>query len=558
MKPYIFIIFLTLCAGLGTIIYDRNVWFDESYSLEIAHQPLNYFTFTPALTFWFCYVLLMALAFLVIRSVTRFIKKEYSVVSVAIFLGSGFGMGFLATTFFKLAQPKDVHPPLSYILLKLWGIIFGDSVYSARIHVLLFGIVGMFFLYHLIKEIYSDENFATIAIIPFMFLSSYLQYFTEIRMYSAFFLYSVAAFYFLVKMIKAYEISKQIELKYAIPYFGFTALFPWNHYFMIYPFIMQCMYIVVFKRDIIKKIWPGFVVMFVSWIPVVMHFIKQVTRLEGMWLKQATFKSFFSTVHYFFFHSNTDLRGNIENVLGYVLVFIIFVIIYLFVSELKRDEAEKKKTFFFMLYWLMPIFIGLIVQIFKNVYHHRYFIFLGWALIMLLVRAVWWAWLKIDKKKLFKRSAIIVLAGILAFIILFQFTVYFKTSAFELKEMNKYVCEHCSEGSYTMHKSPFSSVPTQYYLRECGCDIPTIVISDLTERQFRSAGGDVINHTWIFNDTEITKTLGTGFWFRTDENIMPYHDFKILQDLDGIQLVYAYPVLKEDEVNVQIVVKEDE
>jgi hypothetical protein len=558
MKPYVFIILLTLFAGLGVVLYGRDIWFDVSFSLEIAHKPLSYFTFTPALTFWFCYFLLMILSCIVISSIDKFIRKEYSYKSVVAFLGSGFGMGFLSIVFYKLAQPKDVHPPLSYILLKFWAMIFGDSPISAGIHVLLFGIAGMFFLYHLIKEIYNDENFATIAIIPFMFLSSYLQYFTEVRMYSAFFLYSVAAFYFLVKMIKAYEKTKQIELKYAIPYFGFTALFPWNHYFMIYPFMMQCMYIVVFKRDIIKKIWPWFIVLCASWIPVIAYFIKQVLRIEGMWLKQATYKSFFSTVHYFFFHSNTDLRGNIENVLGYVLVFIVFAVIFIFVSELKKDEAEKKRTFFFMLYWIVPIFLGLIIQMFKNVYHHRYFVFLGWALIMLLVRAVWWVWNKMDKKKLFKRLAIWILAGILVFISLYQLTTYLNTTAFELGDMGDYVCRHCSEGEYTLHVSPFSSVPTQYYLRQCGCNIPTIDFTDLSERQFRSAGGDVINHTWIINSSEEIDKLGTGFYYKSpDEDVMPNFRQEVLLDLEGIQLVRAYPILKNDKVNVQIVIKDE-
>jgi hypothetical protein len=390
-------------------------------------------------------------------------------------------------------------------------------------------------------------------------------------MYAAFFCYSVATFYYLVKMIKYNEYMEDkvkdvpnkdvlgdlitIPKRYLYPYLFFLLLYPYNHYFMIYPFMMQMVYLFIFGKPLLKRIWIWLLGVAIMWIPAVIYFYKQVSRLEGMWLKQATFKSFFSTIHYFMFHSNTDLRGNIENLIGYVLVFVAFLMIYLYATRIKDDNTEKRRTFFLLLYFLVPIFIGLIVQMFKNVYHHRYYVYLGWAFVILLVRTVWWVWNKPVPK--IHRWVTTALGVLLCLVIFYQAAWYIHTTAFELKIMGDHVCNNCYPDYVTLHKSPFSSVPTQYFLRQCGCDMNVTLVSDLTERQFRSAGGDVIEHDWILEYANETKNIGHAWYYRTEENLMPYHEHETILRLEGIHLVHAYPPEKvmEGLIGVKVEVK---
>lgn len=536
IKPLYLIIMLFLFINVGIILYNRSIWFDTAFSLEIANRPLSYFTFSDPLLFVLCFFFVLVCILIFIRRMA--IKRHRWVGFLALALTIP-----LYYKIFVMAVPKDVHPPLSYVFLKGWTAMFGWTPYSARAMTLLFGLVGIVFLYKIIENIY-DEKTAVYLTGILAFCSSYMQYFTEIRMYSMYFAFSVMSFYFLVRYFETgFKFWQTYYILSLIPY-------PFIHWYMCYPFLMQVIYIFLFNRRYFIGAWDKFLIVVAAWIPAILYFLKQVTRLEGMWLKQATLKSFFSTVHYFFFHSNTDLRGNIENWIGYGLVLFSFIAIYLYVSGLDEIK-ERRYAFFFMLYALLPPIIGLVIQRFWNVYHHRYFVFMGWAFILLLVRSTM---LKKYKAK-WHNYYIVVFELVLIITIGYQAGYYLRTTAFELRDMSDYVRDnYCNSDYALLHESPFSSVPAQYYMRLYGCNNTNWIHSDLDERLFRSAGGDVIPMETRLNTTEaIVQNIDKGlYWCHKNNLLGPEYHTEVLLEFDGINLTKFERIKQNGKFDVSV------
>ncbi|WP_194242442.1 glycosyltransferase family 39 protein [Gimesia benthica] len=53
---------------------------------------------------------------------------------------------------------EDTHPPLSFILLKIWGILFGTSMFATRMFGVTFGITTIIGAYLFVKEAYSSSD----------------------------------------------------------------------------------------------------------------------------------------------------------------------------------------------------------------------------------------------------------------------------------------------------------------------------------------------------------------------------------------------------------------
>jgi hypothetical protein len=122
----------------------------------------------------------------------------------------------------------------------------------------------------------------------------------------------------------------------------------------------------------------------------------------------------------------------------------------------------------------------------------------------------------------------------------YQAGYYLKTTAFELRDMNIYVKEnYCNTDYALLHESPFSSVPAQYYMRIYGCNNTNWIHSDLTDRLFRSAGGDVIPHELRLNTTEmIIQEVDGGLYFSHKNNLLSdVYDTEVLMELEGISLI---------------------
>lgn len=103
--------------------------------------------------------------------------------------------------FFSKFLPGDFHPPLYYLALRAWAILFGTSEIALRSLSVLFGILAIYFVYRIGKELINRE----VGIIASLFLATsglHIYYSQEARMYSMSTFLVTAAIFSFVKILK--------------------------------------------------------------------------------------------------------------------------------------------------------------------------------------------------------------------------------------------------------------------------------------------------------------------------------------------------------------------
>jgi uncharacterized membrane protein len=97
----------------------------------------------------------------------------------------------------RLIVRTDTHPPLYYLVLKLW-LVFGDSEMQARLLSALFSMASIPLMYYLATLIYADKRVGLIAATILVFSPFHVWYAQETRMYAMliFFVLASACFFF--------------------------------------------------------------------------------------------------------------------------------------------------------------------------------------------------------------------------------------------------------------------------------------------------------------------------------------------------------------------------
>jgi uncharacterized membrane protein len=261
---------------------------------------------------------------------------------------------------------NDVHPPLYYLTLKIFSSFFNYSVYGIRLFSAIFGVLSVWALYILAKELFNVKvaRYAALvaAISPFA-----IQYSQEARMYAVLVFFILIAAYFFVKGLRTGK------AKYYVFWGIFTGLSMLVHYMGI---IFSLLYYAVFViwriyeantdsivsaqnkvKEFFKKIIPsknlvlGYGVAFLVFLPwlkiFIRHFLMKGTNLS--WVKPASLGDIIIAIQMFLFGTPlgemssgmpqpNELRGIAHiSIRMAIAMLLIAGIIYL----LRRERREK-------------------------------------------------------------------------------------------------------------------------------------------------------------------------------------------------------------------------
>lgn len=171
--------------------------------------------------------------------------------------------------FFTKFISNDFHPPLYYLILHFWTQMFGISEILLRIPSVLFGLLNIYFVYLIGKEIKLKW-----AVLPSLLLATsglHIYYSQEARMYSlAALLVTVVVYTFIKKKWLWFSIT--LSLLFLADYLSI----------LILPALI--FYTIFFNRKNIKSISISLIPLFITitaWLP---FFIKQI--LSGISLKE--------------------------------------------------------------------------------------------------------------------------------------------------------------------------------------------------------------------------------------------------------------------------------
>lgn len=171
----------------------------------------------------------------------------------------------------------DNHPPLYYLILRVWSLLFGYSEVSLRFPSILFGIATIFLVYRIAKD-FTKVN----PLIPALLLATSplsIYYSQEARMYSLAAFLATGAIYFFLRTVQDPDHTKSwIYLSVFYTLLAFSDYVPFFLYpvFLIYPLIKRMGW-KWWERFIVLNI--PLLVLGVAWLPT---FIVQSEK--GKWL----------------------------------------------------------------------------------------------------------------------------------------------------------------------------------------------------------------------------------------------------------------------------------
>lgn len=277
----------------------------------------------------------------------------------------------------------DVHPPLFYIVLKMWSSVFGTTEIAMRFMSVFFGLIAIIFTYQLLKRLFK---FRIAAVGTFFMAISpmFIRYSQEIRMYTMVTAIVLMATYFLSLAID--NIRKQNGGKYWIIYGVLVAVGMWTHYFTIFIWITQL--IIVMKKlggkkkllknkKNLKKFGLAYgvpIVLFIPWVPTM---IGQIVNVEGngFWVQDISLATPINFVSKMLFYQDASEVNPWLTVLGILTLCVIFYgIREVFRLVNVKDKSYLKTT---VLMFSVPI-IGLMVcslPPFRSMFVDRYVLY---------------------------------------------------------------------------------------------------------------------------------------------------------------------------------------
>jgi 4-amino-4-deoxy-L-arabinose transferase-like glycosyltransferase len=289
---------------------------------------------------------------------------------------------------YNVIMAGEQMPPLYFYSLYFLFKIFGYTTLVARVYSAIVGIVSVFSIYLLGKEMINKKA-GLFAALLLSVNSFHLYYSQDARPYMLFFLFTTFSFYNLIKFLKLP--SKKNALYYGIT----TAMMINTIFFGLFVLFSQYITLLFFlilskntqRKGFFVNSFISGIVTLLLFIPSMKVFIK-VSEIKDFWIPAPTLDAYTLIFKEFF--------GNSELVL--TLVGLLFIIYFIKLSKEKNTSIEYKsiienKTIFAFVLLIPWIIIVLLIPLIRSYLSipmiiSRYFISILPALIIILSIAI--------------------------------------------------------------------------------------------------------------------------------------------------------------------------
>lgn len=266
---------------------------------------------------------------------------------------------------------KDVHPPLFYLLLKIWSFIFGTSAIALRFMSVFFGCIALVFAFQLVKR-WFGLKYALPAVFILILSPIFIRLGQEMRMYTLLFAIFFSATFFLTL---ALDTKKPL---FWFIYGALVSLGVLTHYFSILIWLTHFIYLIYYyrgPRHFLAAKWPLFsylfaILLFLPWLPSCLSQVSSVQ--QGYWIPPVSLYSPFI----FLIDSLVFLdAGPVEK--WFIPFLIIFLIAVLYfspraLSSLPQKIRTKVKLLLFIALLPPLLLFFLSLPPFKPMFVNRY------------------------------------------------------------------------------------------------------------------------------------------------------------------------------------------
>ncbi|HUC86730.1 MAG TPA: glycosyltransferase family 39 protein [Candidatus Saccharimonadales bacterium] len=326
-------------------------------------------------------------SFLLLMVVIGAVLRFFDIAESSIWHDEGFTMMLvrMAPNQIIARTARDVHPPLYYLLLHYWIMVFGSSETGARSLSAVFMIAAIPLAYLLVRRLWSEPaaRLAALFVATGPFLIRYSQ---EARMYG------MVAF---LLLLATYILLRALESNRWVWWLAYTltmAAAIYTHYYTIFVIAVHWIYMGVVtprQRRTHRGLWNPrwwlsnavIVLAFLPWLPTA---YAQYTRVQSsFWIPQATVQLLPATyLEFIIYYLSLNLGPIVEIIFGIGMV---AVLVWLY-----RRHTTKRKAWILLTSYcaLGPVMVWLISFGPRPIFVDRYFVFAAIAFYCLLGIAV--------------------------------------------------------------------------------------------------------------------------------------------------------------------------
>lgn len=289
----------------------------------------------------------------------------------------------------------DIHPPLYYVLLSLWGTFAGYTEFTSRLLSTVFNLATIPLIYQVGKRSLNART-GVLAATILTFAPAHVYYAQEVRMYTLFALEYLVALGLLWRLMRAEMWDRRTLIALAIT----EAAMLYTHYFSAVgvAFINLAALVSVLRRPALARLqhlrqWigtqVGAVMLYLPWLPFA---LRQSLAYEDDRAKPMPFEDFANLMWHFF---NLGIRGAIGNprrdpphpefIFASGAFGLLFVVGLLFVLAIwaRRTHARARNA---LLFWLasfaIPLLLVFGLMFWKPTIHPRYVLMVTPALFL--------------------------------------------------------------------------------------------------------------------------------------------------------------------------------
>ncbi|MCA1640059.1 MAG: glycosyltransferase family 39 protein [Acidobacteria bacterium] len=251
-----------------------------------------------------------------------------------------------------------IHPPLFYVLLKLWITLGGESLFWLRFFPVLFSIIALVPFYFLCRQL--KLNYSTISL-AFAFLAAngaLIKYAQEVRMYSLVLCLALFSLWFFARF---FNLGKGFWALTVV-----NILLVYTHYFGWLVILSEITVILILQRIKIGRILMMFGVTLVSFTPWIYAVWRaaQINSDFGQnigWMSKPNPKIVsefvLALIEPFYFPASTVEASSIFFVsVPLFLIFAVTIILY-FSGWRNENETEKRVLYLLTIFTLTPVLL---------------------------------------------------------------------------------------------------------------------------------------------------------------------------------------------------------
>lgn len=244
----------------------------------------------------------------------------------------------------RFAAADIIHPPLFYLILKIWIALGGESLLWLRLFPALLGIAAIVPFFLLCRELGLRRNERNLALLLLAVNGYLIKYAQELRMYSLLMLLSLCSLWLFIKFFT----TEQDSRKQLLWLFLVNLLLVYSHYAGWLVVMLEGSALAIWQRRKAVRFLTGFVITMLAYAPWIFLVIRNAKAGKGLaqnigWVMRPTFRDltqFYALLNKPFWSIQSSAAHSFDQLTALFALFILGVPLLLWSFRLWRSGGH--------------------------------------------------------------------------------------------------------------------------------------------------------------------------------------------------------------------------